>query len=72
MVKVYGEGVLTQAVGRWWGADRADYGFPLFKARLDGGNRELTGRAAAAVDDDAIALANGRRLEAEHARRAGA
>jgi hypothetical protein len=40
------EADLSAAVGRWWGADRGDYGFPLFKARLDGGNRELTGRAA--------------------------
>jgi hypothetical protein len=35
---------LAPAVGRWWGADRPDFGIALFRLRLEGGAADLTGR----------------------------
>lgn len=37
---------VKQAVGRWWGADRRDYGFALFIHKFKGRDAELWGRSA--------------------------
>ena len=60
----HSEDQLAQAIGRWWNADRPDYGIGLFKARLDGGNRELTDRAVES-SVDTLAEANSRGPTAE-------
>jgi len=41
----FGEDQLTQAVGRWFGADRQSYSIGLFERKLTDGDADLTGRA---------------------------
>ncbi len=41
----FGEEATAAAIGRWFGADRRDFGIGLFEARLKGADAELTGRS---------------------------
>ena len=63
---------LTQAIKRWFGADRGDFGIELFEIKINGGDKELLGRSGSSrkeIEEYARQLeANGQPEEAARVR----
>lgn len=64
LLKGRDQAALSQAISVWFGTSRRDYGIELLKAKLEGGDTELTGRPRSAPEDDSIARRNGQMLAA--------